>query len=65
MASFKEREEIVGTASYLARDRGYAEEARGDLERHGGVGTLIGPVVGAAFFLVLRKTSRASLPSTT
>ncbi len=29
MASFKEREEIVATASYLARDRRYAEEARG------------------------------------
>ena len=29
MASFKEREEIVATVSYLARDRRYAEEARG------------------------------------
>ncbi len=29
MASFNEREAIVATASYLARDRGYAEEARG------------------------------------
>jgi len=28
MASFKEREKIVATASYLARDRRYADEAR-------------------------------------
>ena len=33
MASFKEREEIVATASYLARDRRYAEESRGPVSR--------------------------------
>jgi len=29
VASFKEREEILATASYVARDRPYAAEARG------------------------------------
>jgi branched-chain amino acid transport system permease protein len=31
----------------------------------GGMGTLVGPVVGAAFFLLLREDFRASGPSTT